>query len=87
MQPVSHIYANGKLKLNVAPPPSPLFPASFFTELFFAQILPLCASIMPLHMYSPSPVPLSDLVTNLPNRLDKVSESIPVPVSLTLTIT
>lgn len=36
-------------------------------------------------MYSPNPVPVSDLVANLVNNRGNISESIPEPVSLTLT--
>src|SRR5918996_1582532 len=71
-----------KLKENVAPFPS---------TLFSAQILPLCASIMLFEMYNPSPVPPSpsaraDVDVNLVNSFGKISGSMPVPVSDTLTI-
>jgi|GEM_PF-2012404 len=66
--------------------PKSLFPYSL--ELFSAHILPSCASIIPLHMYNPSPVPpLADLVTNFVNSLGNISGSIPSPVSFILTIT
>ena len=47
-----NLISTGILKLKVLPIP-------FW--LFDAQILPLCASIMFFEMYSPKPVPLSDL--------------------------
>ena len=45
------LFANGKLKANVAPIPS---------LLFSAQILPPCPSIMFLEINSPKPVPWND---------------------------
>src|SRR3954451_8827227 len=45
-----------KLNANVAP---------LLSELFSARILPPWASIIPLHIYNPSPVPVSDLVANI----------------------
>jgi hypothetical protein len=51
----------------------------FSTELFFAQILPPCASTIPLQMYNPRPVPFSDFVANLVNSLGTISKSMPFP--------
>ena len=56
--------------------------------LFSAHILPPCASMILLDIYRPRPVPpLSDFEANLANSLGNTSESIPIPVSLTDTIT
>jgi hypothetical protein len=41
---------------------------------------------MLLDINSPNPVPLSDFVANFENNLGNISESIPEPVSFTLTI-
>ncbi|MGC2426174.1 MAG: hypothetical protein WA421_04000 [Nitrososphaeraceae archaeon] len=42
---------------------------------------------MPFEIYSPNPVPVSDLVTNLENNLSSISGSIPAPLSLMLITT
>jgi hypothetical protein len=70
--------AMGRVNANVAPNPS---------GLFSAHILPPCASVIFFDMKSPSPVPFSDLLANFSNSFGKISRSIPLPESLTLTIT
>jgi hypothetical protein len=54
--------------------------------LFSAQILPPWASTMLFEINNPKPVPESDFVANFVNNLGNISESIPVPASLILTI-
>jgi hypothetical protein len=41
---------------------------------------------MLFEIYNPNPVPVSDFVANFVNNLGIISGSIPVPVSLTLTV-
>src|SRR5829696_3465696 len=78
IRPLSLLAYNGRLNANIAPIPS---------GLFSAHILPPCANVIFFEMKSPSPVPFSDLLTNLSKRFGKISRSIPLPESLTLTMT
>ena len=58
--------AIGNVKLKVAP---------FSSELFSAHILPLCASIIFLHISTPKPVPVVELETlNFENNLGNLYE-------------
>src|SRR4029078_2829082 len=66
--------SHGKVNENVAPIPF---------ALFFAQILPLWASIIFFVMYNPRPIPFSDMVVNLVNNLGNISILMPFPLSLT----
>ena len=69
----------GNVNLNSAPFPS---------KLFTPHILPPCASIIFLQIYSPKPVPVVESeVANFVNNLDNILSDIPSPVSFTLTIT
>src|SRR5215208_2322486 len=68
----------GRVKLKVAP---------FLSGLFSAHIVPSWASIMLFDMNNPNPVPPAsflDLLANFENNLFNSSESIPIPVSLTV---
>jgi hypothetical protein len=79
LNPIYTSIAKGMLKLKVAPLPS---------LLFSAHILSPCASTIFLQINNPKPipVPLSDFIANFVNNLGNISESIPEPVSLMLTV-
>ena len=69
----------GKLNENVAP---------LLSALFSAHILPPWASIIFLEINNPKPVPpVCDFEANFVNNFGNMLESIPWPLSFTLTIT
>ena len=74
-----YYWISGKVKLKIAP----ILPSLLLS--FSAHIFPPCASTTFLEIYNPKPKPSKDFVINFENILGNISDSIPVPVSLTVT--